>query len=503
VTGLGETLRGEARDVLIFTGSNLVNRLGSLALLPLYWTRLTPADYGVLAVIAIIGAYQTLLGSLSLDLAVTRFYYEWPPEQRRENLGAVWLWSTLATLVGGSLLLVIGPAVVPPVFGAFTDRSWLILGIVGNALAGLFVVPASTVRIVRMPWLFAAYNLASFAISSALGLWLVLVQDLGLTGYLCSVIAGNAVLALVGAAVMLREAKIGLSAPGLAEATRFSLRALPANLINTSASVVDRTLLGALTDLQTLGIYSVAARFAEVIGVLHNSIKMAFGPFLMKNITTGGREGRDLVRAVTPYYLVPYFTLALALSLFVGPLVRWIDQPSYLPVEPLVPWLCAVSILASLYFYYCNGLFFAKRTDLLSVPALVNLVVVVLANVALIPAFQTGGLITSRFLAAAVLLGVTFFLSQRAFPLAHRWSPVARLAIASIVAAGLGQLIVLDLILFEVLVKIVIFICFGAMSFSLVDPSRPVGSALKLLRASRVSGSISSRNASEPATGEP
>ena len=44
-----KVLRGEASDALVFTGSNLINRVGGLLLLPLYWTKLTPTDYGVLA----------------------------------------------------------------------------------------------------------------------------------------------------------------------------------------------------------------------------------------------------------------------------------------------------------------------------------------------------------------------------------------------------------------------------------------------------------------------
>ena len=80
MTALGSVLKVEAKDALIFTGSSLLYQLGSLILLPIYWSRLSPADFGILAVIAVIGAFQTLLSSLSLDLAITRFYYEWPEE---------------------------------------------------------------------------------------------------------------------------------------------------------------------------------------------------------------------------------------------------------------------------------------------------------------------------------------------------------------------------------------------------------------------------------------
>ena len=102
MTAVGSVLRGEAKDAVVFTGTSVLYQVGSLVLLPLYWSRLSPEDFGILAVIALIGSFQGLLSSLSLDLAITRFYYEWPDELRRRNLGAIWTWNWIVTLVVGS-----------------------------------------------------------------------------------------------------------------------------------------------------------------------------------------------------------------------------------------------------------------------------------------------------------------------------------------------------------------------------------------------------------------
>ena len=121
-----------------------------------------PADFGILAVIAVIGAFQALLSSLSLDLAITRFYYEWPEALRRRNLGAIWTWNWIATLAVGVLFLLAFQVLGPLLFRDVPYDPWLILGIVGNLLANLFIIPASTIRIKRLPWLFGAYNLGGF-----------------------------------------------------------------------------------------------------------------------------------------------------------------------------------------------------------------------------------------------------------------------------------------------------------------------------------------------------
>ena len=101
MTAVGSILKGEAKDAIVFTGSSMLYQVGSLVLLPLYWSRLSPSDFGIIAVIAVIGAFQALFSSLSLDLAITRFYYEWPEAVRRRNLGAIWTWNWIITIVVG------------------------------------------------------------------------------------------------------------------------------------------------------------------------------------------------------------------------------------------------------------------------------------------------------------------------------------------------------------------------------------------------------------------
>lgn len=474
MTSLGSALHGAARDALVFTGSILLNRLGSLVLLPIYWSRLSPEDYGILAVIAVIGAFQALLGTLSLDLAITRFYYEWPETVRRRNLGAIWSWNWIAALGSGGLFLLAFPFLGPVIFRDVPYDPWLMLGIISNMLASLFIVPASTIRIKRLPWLFAAYSLGGFAVSTALGLWFVLVLDEGLRGLIVSTILSNLVLAVVGAVVMLRFSQPSLTSPGLRDAFRFALPATPSQLINVAGSVLDRFLLSQFTNLQTLGVYSVSLKFVEVLTALHQSLKMTYGPFMMKSISEDRRGGSELVVSVTPYYVIPYLAVALGLSLFIGPLVRFIDQPEYLGVVEWVPWLAGIQVIGSLYFYYTNGLFLGNRTDLLSLPAIVRLVALAVTGVLLVAPLQLAGIVISRYLSELIFLGLSLYLSQRIFHLAHRWNTLIGLCVVAVGFAVVGQLLTLDRAAWELAAKVVLWVSFVGVGWLIVgDHRRP------------------------------
>jgi O-antigen/teichoic acid export membrane protein len=212
-------------------------------------------------------------------------------------------------------------------------------------------------------------------------------------------------------------------------------------LIGTIASILDRLLLGLFTNLQTLGVYSVAGRFVDILAALHAALKMAYGPFLMKSLSARSREALRVVVAVTPFYTIPYFAFGVGLAIFIDPVIRLVGQPAYIGVEAIVPWLVGVQVLSYVTVYFANGITLGKRTELLSIPAAVNLVVMAALSVVLIAPFQLAGIIASRYGAALAFLGVNIYLSQKVFPISHQWSTVFRLAGAAVLFTAFGRLV--------------------------------------------------------------
>ena len=468
MTSLAPILRAEARDALVFTSSTLVSRVGAFLLLPLFLSRLSPEDFGILAVIAVVGAFQLLIGTLSLDLAVTRLYYEWPETERQRNLGSIWVWNWLAIIGSGVVFVVVMPFLAPLLFPDVPYEPWLPLGILSNTLAGLLVLPTTTIRIKRLPWMFAAYSVGSFVLTGSLGLWFVLVLGLGLSGYISSLILANAALAAAGIVLMLRFSRPSITSPGLRGALRFALPALPSAAISTVGVTLDRILLAQFGTLHTLGIYAVAMKFVELIGALHQSLKMTFVPFTMQHVAADLERGRRLVGAVIPFYLIPYLATTLGLVLFIGPVVRIIGQPEYFPVVEWVPWLAGAYLIACLFVYFGNGMLLANRTDLLTIPAAAQLAAMTVTAFLLIPPFQLAGVVATRYAGAIVLFGSSLYLSRRVFRIDHRWDVLLALAGTLIVFAVAGSLITASNSALEIIARAAVWAVFLIVAFLIV-----------------------------------
>jgi len=468
-------LRAEARDALVFTSSTLVSRIGAFLFLLLYLTRLSPEDFGILAVIAVVGAFQILIGTLSLDLAVTRLYYEWPESERRRNLGSIWVWNWIATFTSGALFLLVMPFLAPFVFPDVPYEPWLPLGIVSNTLAGLLILPAATIRIKRLPWLFATYSVGGMAITGALGLLFVLVLNLGLSGYLYSLIVANAALASASFVLMLRFSRPSLTSLGLRGALHLALPAMPSATISTVGVTLDRILLAQFATLQTLGVYAVAMRFVELIGALHQSLKMTFVPFTMQHVAEDVERGRRLVGSILPFYLIPYLAATLGLVLFIGPVVRIIDRPEYFPVVEWVPWLAGAYLIACFAVYFGNGILLANRTGLLTVPAAAQLAAMTITGFLLIPPFQLAGVVATRYAGAIALFGWSLYLSRRVFPIEHRWAVLLALAGAMLVFAASGSVLTSSDVRLEIIARAVVWAVFLVFAWAIVVSRRRMG----------------------------
>lgn len=437
----GRDGRREARHISIYTLATFVPQLSSFLIVPLFWQKLSLADYGVIGLTEMIGTFLILFLGLSLDTSITRFYYEWPNAERRRRVGTLWVLNWLACLATGAVATVLLRLSSRFLFPDVAFEPYLLFGMVLAVLRAMFAVPYATIRIVNSPALFAAYNLSTFAIQLTLNVVFVLVLDQGLYGYYTSSIIGSAITAAIGGAIMLWYAEPALERSGLRESLRFALPSVPTSMINAATQVLDRFLLQRFGSLEAVGVYAVSLRFTNLILYLHNALKLSYMPFLLKAVAADRTEGiRTLVRA-RQFYLLPLCIAALGLSIFIGDFVRLAGSAEYFQVANWVPWFTGAVLVSTLSVYFAPGLFLAKRSDLTWIPQLAQLAVVAAAGVLLIPRFQLSGVVASRYASAITFFAVTLALSQRVYPVAVEWRRLLEIAAVLIVAVIAGRAI--------------------------------------------------------------
>ncbi|MFH0919373.1 MAG: lipopolysaccharide biosynthesis protein, partial [Fibrobacterota bacterium] len=418
VESLANVLRSESRDTALYALATVIVQAGAFILLPLCWRRLTPHDYGIIAVVEVIGAFLSVLVGFSLDSAITRFYNEWNEQERPGKVGSVWIAGWLASLVLSALAMLILSRWINVVFREVSFFPNVFIGIIGMTFVGLSNIPSAVIRMRRSPKLFMGTRILQFSLSATFTITLVVVLNKGVFGYFLASALANGLMVLYYTGCLFRWTRPCYNKPALVESLHFSLPQIPAALLSSASAILDRTLLQRFVSLDVLGIYSLAMKFAALISVLHYTLKLSFVPFVCRSVAKDG-PGKALITQMTKYYIFVLFLGGTVISLFIGPFVAIINRPAYFPVVGIVPPLVAVVLFNSLYAYYCLGFFLSKRTGLQVIPAVIQLFCIVGLGFTLVQYFAMPGMILAKALASIVFSAVSIFISIRIYKITY------------------------------------------------------------------------------------
>jgi O-antigen/teichoic acid export membrane protein len=422
---------------LIYVATTFLVQFGSFLVIPLFWRKLSPADYGVIAVTEIVGIVLAVVGSLSLEQAINRFYYQWPAAERRAKTGTIWALSWTFIVANCLVALWLFSHASPVLFPSIAFRPYILLGIIGSALSSLTAVCSITVRIERRAVLYLIWSLLVFVIRIGTSAYLVIVLNRGLLGYLWGNVLSGILLAGASIPLMLAFAAPSLAVRNVLPEIKYVLPIIPAVLLQSFATVADRYVLQMFASVETLGIYAVSLKFCGLITGLHEALKLSYGPRLMKLVAEDQEEAKQFITSVVPRYVLPLFAMAGAVSVLIRPFVLQVGRREYESVVDVVPPLMLASVIGVLNIYYSPGMLIAKRTSLLVVPSAVALVTNVLGGALLTNYFQLPGLLCSRFVGGISLFLTNLWLSQRVFPLRHKWNSLF-LAVGGTTAVGLA-----------------------------------------------------------------
>lgn len=451
-------LKLEIKDAAFYSATAIVTQLGNLLVIPLFWKVLTPTDYGIIAVVEIIGVFLAVVLGLSLEQSVARFFYEWPENERAQRLGAIWVVNWGSSIVLGLLVTPILFFVSPYLFPEVKFFPFLFMGLISTVFTSLSVMVQTTIRIKRLPVQFAVYRISTFLIQIGLCIYFVLSAKAGLYGYFTAIIISSILNAAISALVMSRHARPCFQDADLKKSLMYSLPVIPATLLGSANIILDRLLLNQFCTLETLGIYSIAFKFASVVTVVHATLKMSYQPFFMKNIYH--ENGEDIIYRMTGVYIFPLFLAGLVVSIFSEKLILIFNQPSYFRVINFVPYMVAIALISSLNIYYANGISLSKKTHLMIIPAAVQVILMLVAGYMLIPSFQVYGVIAAKILSFACFLVILVMISNRVYRFRYNWACLVKFISLMLLGIVLDQSLKTNSLTLNIMISFVITLVF-------------------------------------------
>ncbi len=383
-----------------------------LVLLPIYMEFLSPAEYGIMTTVQTISGLLQLVLVLSLNGAITRFYYDYLDQldKQRKYLGSIFTYVILFSTTISIVLLVFSKPIVDLLFKNIPTDPYYIYLIGLSWASAILSLPMALLRAQEKAGLFVLLSTLQMILIMAMTAYLIIVKGQGAEGALTAQFLITFAIALLAIFLVIKSLKFTLAFTYVKDSLLFSIPLLPhvASLwiINSS----DRMILEKFVDPTDLGIYSLAAQVSMVLGLFYSSVNNALVPRYTRLRIEGQLIRAKQLLKVLSFVVLICGVASIPIATYALPLFT---SDEYLRSVQLIPLLLVGQIVTGFYFIPVAKLFYAKKTGAIAKSSSIAAITSILINLVLIPFIGLYGAAISAIISAMVRFGLIYRASNK------------------------------------------------------------------------------------------
>lgn len=411
--------RSLLNTAVIYVVSNMLGAAIPFVLMPVLTRRLTPEDYGITAMFATVLSVFGCFAGLSVHGAVSLRYF-----QREDFDLPRYVGSALGVLAASTsaLMLVVLALLGPLSRWVDVPERWLLAAVL---VAGANFV--SQVRLVLWQAETKAMHYLAFQVSTSLvnfcsSIALVVIADMHYVGRLIATVSTSLIFAAIAFVSLRRSGHITFAFDRLAakDAVRFGVPLIPHSLGALVITLADRFLITKYVGISHTGVYIVGAQIGMIIGILADASNRAYAPWLFAKLTTATDEDKRRIVRLTYTYFAAITALALSLAAVAPWFLGFFVGPRFYGSARFVFWLALAGAFQGMYLMVTNFIYFAKRTELLSIATFGSGVANIALNYVLIRTRGSIGAAEATCVAYFLSFVATWVISARVY--AMPWS---------------------------------------------------------------------------------
>lgn len=313
-------------------------------LMPLYTALLSTSEYGAAELITSVANLLIPLACVGITNGIFRFAAE-----RGSDKAEVFSSSVALLGIGVGAFLLISPLL--GLIGYLSGYAWLVAAYV--IFADVQAVCAQYIRAIDRPKLFAVQGILNTLLTVAFNIVFLVAFDMGVTGYVLSVVVGNLLttLFMIWQARLwqvFRVSRIRRSVMG--ELLRFSLPLIPTTICWLITDLSDRYMVTAFCGSAANGVYSAAYKIPTVVNLV-SGIFMQAWQFSAVAESSDEESCRSFYSGVFDGFLSLIFIGSTGLVLLSPLLTRILLNSAYHGAWEYMPTLlCAVALEAVVSF---------------------------------------------------------------------------------------------------------------------------------------------------------
>jgi O-antigen/teichoic acid export membrane protein len=384
-------------------------------MIPLYTHYLNPQDYGILDLLTVLVVLTGIIIQGGISAAIFKFYNTFEKEgDRKEAISTVLIFLALIGLVSVVVLSTFADRISILLTNSKDYGYYVILMLTSFFFSTVALVPETFLMAQKKSKLFTAISLGTLVLDLSMNIYMVVIAKLGILGILYGSIIVRFLNTTFLLSITIPKVGISLNISKLKEILGFSIPLIPAQLGLFVFSYSDRLFLSHLSDLKSVGLYSLGYKFAFMIGLLMIQPFMQIWQQEMYEVKKR-MDAPQVFGSIHTYLVAAILIVAAVMTIFIKDVIAIMASSEYSEAWKVVPFIAFAYVFRATYLYFQMGMFFQNKTLYLSCVTTLGAIVVIILNYLLIPNYKELGAALSVLGSYIVLAVLSFLVSQKLY----------------------------------------------------------------------------------------
>lgn len=407
-------------------------------MLPLYTSYLTPKDYGILALLAIIGMLFSPLADLGMSNAIfRRFNFVKDADKRLQVLNTGLISVVVVSVALATIGIVFAAPLAYVLYGEQLHVELVKLTLIGACLDSISQIPQVILRADRRVKLTAGLNVVSLLVNIIMTIVLVVGLKTGVRGVVWANLSSSLFSMGFQFLFVLKTIRLAFDRLTWRWMLSYGIPFLPHRLLSLGLTQFGVYMISHMLGTEQAGLYSIATRVIIPLQMVINSVQRAWVPFKFQ-IHADEEHPEIYFRSITTYYVALTSYLWLGIALWGPEVIRLMATSEFHSASALVPFVALVPFSTGLYYMFGTGIELSDNTKPLPIVSLAGFVMVVIGAFTLIPLFDVYGAAIATVGGWLTMTGVIYILSQRRIKIPYDWAILALLLFMSLSIAMIG-----------------------------------------------------------------
>jgi O-antigen/teichoic acid export membrane protein len=415
-----------SRDLLVYGLGELLVKAFSLITLPIYTRIFTAPEFGALSIFMTVSGFALAIIALGGDSAFVRYFLSARTLDERRTITSTWIaflgvWSVVAT----ALIVPASPFLTDIAVGGDADSLLMVLALVIIPIRLTNVMCAQALRNEFRAVAYTVMNVATLALTVVGALVGAIALDLGIAGVLVGTLGAEVVMLPTRLWTIRHLLRPVFSSRYLVRLIGYGLPLVPTSIAYWVFTTSDRVLIGNLSTLEQVGLYSVAVSVANIANIAIVALGQAWTPHAVQRYESDPDEAGVLFGRMFIYILFAFGTLAVGLTALANIIVGVLASDEFSGAAAGVAPLAIGMVAYATTQITAAGITLRNRTAYFALYSWLAAGVNIVLNILLIPSMGMvgAGLATAAaYIALTVSYGLT---SHRLWRMDYQWRRAA------------------------------------------------------------------------------